>query len=262
MGFYSNKGDGYGYMSFKGGSEKGANPYVNCEVIENTFYDSPCFYLIGNDSESLATWTADQAYNITIKNNTFVNFNTLNNNGCFFNPKGGKGAPRGSKFTIQNNLIILAYDDDDEGRVASHVCAGWRVSEMKGVTDSKFEFNVSNNWSTSEHIDAKTGEVFTHYQFSKTSTDGIAYWVGEGSLLNGGEDKNSDNLKVHYEEGITTKVLMRNAIPSHHYTTISTAGPETFHTDNLDGLYYNDTEAVRNSQIYKLGIGASKWRNK
>ena len=68
------------------------------------------------------------------------------------------------------------------------------------------------------------------------------------------------NLKVHYEEGITTSVLMKNAIPSHHYTDINTAGPETFRTDNLDGLYYNDTEAVRNSQIFKLGIGASKWR--
>jgi hypothetical protein len=261
MGFYDNNGGGYGYMSFKGGSEKGSNPYVNCELINNTFYDSPCMYLIGNDAESLATWTDDQAYNITIKNNTFVNFNTLNKNGCLFNPKSGKGAPRGSKFTIQNNLIIVAYDENDAGRAATHYCAGWRVEEMKGVTDAKFEFNISNNWSTSEHISTSTGEVLTDYQFSRTGSGGIAYWVGEGALLNGGEEKTSNNLKVHYEEGITTSVLMRNAIPSHSYSSISTAGPETFRIDNLDGLYYNDTEAVRNSQIFKLGIGASKWRS-
>ena len=31
--------------------------------------------------------------------------------------------------------------------------------------------------------------------------------------------------------------------------------------DNMDGLYYKNTDKVRNSNIYKLGIGASKWRN-
>ena len=32
------------------------------------------------------------------------------------------------------------------------------------------------------------------------------------------------------------------------------------HTDNLDGFYFQNTDKVRNSNIYKLGIGASKWR--
>ena len=30
--------------------------------------------------------------------------------------------------------------------------------------------------------------------------------------------------------------------------------------DNMNGLYYKNTDKVKNSKIYKLGIGASKWR--
>lgn len=257
MGFYSTSGNGYGYMSFKGGNEKGANPYVNCEILENTFYDCPCNYLVGNDAESLATWTLDQAYNITIANNTFVNFNTLSNIGLI-NPKSGKGVPRGSKFTVKKNLFAQAYDEDDKGRAGKHELGGIRIEEIKGVGSEPIYFYIEDNWSTSDHLNEKTNQVFSNYAFDYSYGK-----LPEGSIVlndDPTQDKNSENLKVKYEEGITNTVLMKDPNPKHHYEDITTCGPETFQTDNLDGLYFNQTEAVFNSEIYKRGIGASKWR--
>ena len=38
------------------------------------------------------------------------------------------------------------------------------------------------------------------------------------------------------------------------------SGKDIHETDNLNGLYYRQTDKVRGSNIFKLGIGAPKWR--
>ena len=67
----------------------------------------------------------------------------------------------------------------------------------------------------------------------------------------------TDELEVHVDNLSATELMVspnpKNIIgekPNHL----------DHHTDNLDGLYFKNTDKVLNSNIYKLGIGASKWR--
>ena len=46
-----------------------------------------------------------------------------------------------------------------------------------------------------------------------------------------------------------------------HFISEEMPSPQDYHTDDLGGLYYQDTEAVRNSAIVRQQVGAAKWRN-
>ena len=54
---------------------------------------------------------------------------------------------------------------------------------------------------------------------------------------------------------ISPTELMRNPNPPHK------EGDKDVHEiDNLDGLYFNNTEQVRNHEIYTKGVGDPRWR--
>ena len=72
---------------------------------------------------------------------------------------------------------------------------------------------------------------------------------GDDAVLNG-----RDELQVHVDN-ISPTELMTNPNPPH-----VSPDPLMHNVDNLDGLYFNQTDLVKNSNIYKLNVGASKWR--
>ena len=57
------------------------------------------------------------------------------------------------------------------------------------------------------------------------------------------------------QKPISPTELMRNPNPPHK------EGDKDVHEiDNLDGLYFNNTEQVRNHEIYTKGVGDPRWR--
>ncbi len=77
---------------------------------------------------------------------------------------------------------------------------------------------------------------------------------GEGTLI-APEAKNE--LVCHVDD-ISAVDLMLSPNPQYMYTGVS--GNDWKTPNGIEGLYYKGTEAVKNSNIYKLGIGASMLR--
>ena len=254
-GYYDSGGGGFGLFSLKGGTDQG-NCFKNFTVKNCTFYDSSLGNLINNYKEEFATWDTGSEYNITVANNTFVNFGSLGTSGCILYFEGA--IPKGTTLTVENNLFMLARDEKDVMRETLY-CAGSRFKNLAvGLKDNPVTCNVRNNWSTSSNLYGTTGQIFTNYAFTGTK-DGIAGLCVDNNYANC--TYGQDELSIHVDDLSNTE-LMKSPNPKHTgYESATTAFSDAFHTENLDGLYFNDTEKVRNSNIYKLKVGAPKWRD-
>jgi hypothetical protein len=148
--------------------------------------------------------------------------------------------PGGSKITVKNNLFILTKDANDTRNIFQ---GGMDVRTING--SGIVVFDISNNWSTNDNL--TSGQVFTSGAFNaKNNSAGkwpemIISGVGAAVVTPdniSATDLMNDPNPHNYEQG--------EAIKRHHH-------------DSYTGLYYKNTEAVKNSNIYKLGIGASTW---
>lgn len=233
-GFYSNGGGGYPWIAADASQAK-SNVFTNMIWRNNTIYDSPYPSLFNNSNANLA-WDSNLTYNITFENNTVVNFNTRAT-GC--NIFGMRYLPGGSKLTVRNNLFILTRKAGDTRNMY------FSGAEIRGVNGSGILIiDCANNWSTNTNL--TNGEIFSANAFSAKRRSFGTYpdWL-----------VNDESELVVHVDNISPEELMVDPNPPH------VGGDKDMHErDNLDGLYYNQTDKVRNSNIYQLGVGASKWR--
>lgn len=236
-GYYDNNGHGYAWVAGDGKQPK-SNIFSNMIFRNNTFYDSPRTCLFTDNGKNLA-WNNNITYNITLENNTFVNFSTRSSGRQLFDLR---YLPGGSKITVKNNLFILTKDEADTRNLYQ---GGMDIRTINGSGIAIFD--IENNWSTNNNLTA--GQVFTGGAFN-AKKNSAGKWPN--MLVNG-----ADAAMVTPDD-ISATELMMDPNPK-NYENGTDPTKRHWH-DNMDGLYYKNTDKVKNSKIYKLGIGASKWR--
>jgi hypothetical protein len=242
-GYYANTGSGYQYFFADHNGRPKSNILENIVIENNTFYDSPMGSLITDNNRNLM-WDESVRWNVTINNNTFINFQTRSASPIV----NFRYLPGGSKITMKNNFITVTADANDALRTLN--CAGSDIRNIQGGDGSgNATFDVANNWSTNNTLTA--GQIFSTQAFS-ASSNSMAKFKATSSFPSG-----LDELNVHVDNLSATELMVS---PNPKHTIGTTANHLDHHTDNLDGLYFQNTDKVRNSNIYKLGIGASKWR--
>lgn len=234
-GYYDNNGAGYAWIA---GDATNVRSNIFNEMIfrGNTFYDSPRTALF-NCSNANLNWAANIAFNITLENNTFVNFSTRATSRHLFNLQ---SLPGGSKITIKKNLFIQTRADNDTRNMNF---TGMDIRRFNGSAVGTFD--IEQNYSTNTHLTA--GQIFTAGAFSATSNSAGRF---PDFCING-----RDELVVHLgENGIAPTDLMVDPNPKYPNDPI-----KMHSADNLNGLYFKNTPEVRNHEIYKLGIGDQRW---
>ena len=249
-GYYSNAGSDYNWIHGQG-TQTSSNVFENVVWRNNTFYDSPKGSLVTNGGEHLA-FDADVQYNITIENNTFINFQTRGSGSAFM---GIRYVPAGSTFTIKKNLFVLTKRDGDTSRGLYFIATDMRAAQG-GDGTAQVTVDMSDNYSTSDNITSSTGQICTSYPFNHSSRG-----FGKFATLSA---EQTEELKIHPDD-ITAAELMVQPNPPYDYTDLQWAHHATCIDGSQSGtgmvnLYFQNTDKVRNSVIYTKGIGASKWR--
>ena len=244
-GYFSSNGTDYGYIYADMNGNASSNVLENVEISGCTFYNSPKSPLITDGNRNLM-WDESVRWNIDVHHNTFVNYNTVSTNRTIMNTR---YIPGGSLLGFHDNLIILTKNAQDENRAMNG--AGWDARNVQGGDNSgKCTFNIYNNWTTDDPY-LTQGQPFNSNAFS-ASSNAPGKWSAEY------HPHGIDELTVHCETGLSANDLMLAPNPKHFIG--STASHLDFETDNLEWLRYFNTDKVKNSQIYKLQVGAAKWR--
>lgn len=237
-GNYQSTGGGYPWVAGDSSTPK-TNIFNDMVFRNNTFYDSPRASFFSSNNYD-AAWPSNVKFNITLENNTFVNFSTRSASALF----ALRFMPTGSKYTIRKNLFIQTKKDGD-ARAMNLVGA----NDLRGINGlpALVELNIEQNYSTNTNL--TNGQIFTAGAFSATSRGFGQWW--ESNTPSRAE------METHLgsDGGISPTELMADPNPPYP------SPHDKMHLrDNLDGLYYNNTPKVRNHEIYKLGIGDPRWR--
>ncbi len=236
-GYYDNTGRGYAWIAGDGTPGTGkSNIYANMIFRRNTFYDSPrtCFF---TDNGKDLPWPSNVQYNITLENNTFVNYSTRSTGRKIFDLR---YLPGGSKITVKKNLFILTKKDGDARNLYME---GMDIRQING--SGQITFDIQQNYSTNTNL--INGSIFSASAFS-ASKNSAGFWA-DSNILGKAE------LDVHLGTvGISPTDLMTDPNPPY-----ASPDPNMHEISNLNGLYYKNTDAVRNHEIYKLGIGDPRW---
>lgn len=247
-GYYSNGAGGYPWVAGSG-SNANSNLFKNFVVRNNTFFDCP-FPSFFSETKDFV-WKGG-AWNITFENNTLVNWNTRAA-GNIFNMR---YLPNGSVYNVKRNLIVLTKQDGDERNM---VMAGADIRNTMSMEDGSrgsVTLNFENNYSTNTFL--TNGQIFSTNAWTATSNN-------FGTLVSNGYATLNGSLEV-IAETISPAELMISPNPPHKSAT-KAADQYMHRADALDGtggshganLYYNKTDKVFNSNIYKLGIGDPRW---
>ena len=253
-GFYDNNGGGYNYIHADHNGKPKSNILENVEISGNVFYDSPKGSLITDSNRNLK-WDASVRWNLNIHHNTFVNFMTRSTKSAWMNTR---YIPGGSKASIHDNIWINTKDADDVNRAMNAL--GWDARNIQGGDGSgKVVFNIYNNWTTNDPY-LKGGQPFNNNAFNATSNSPGKWQKTWKNELDTYYPAGLDELKVHCDTELKATDLMVSPNPQHF------VGAKPSHLDHhtdkgIDGLYYQQTEKVLNSAIYKSGAGAPRLRN-
>ncbi len=236
-GYYDNAGSGYAWIAGDGNPGTGkSNIYTNMIFRNNTFYDSPrtCFF---TDNNKNLSWPSNVQYNITLENNTFVNFSTRSTGRQIFSLR---YLPGGSKITVKKNLFIQTKKDGDARNLYME---GMDIRQING--SGIITFDIQQNYSTNANL--INGSIFSASAFS-ASKNSAGFWASSNIA-------GKAELDVHLGTvGISPTDLMTDPNPPY-----ASPDPNMHEVSNLNGLYYKNTDAVRNHEIYKQGIGDPRW---
>lgn len=247
-GYWSSGAGGYNWVAGSGANAN-SNLYKDFVVRNNTFFDCP-FPSFFNETKQ-KEWKAG-AWNITFENNTLVNWNTRAA-GNIFNMR---YIPDGSVFNVKNNLIVMTKQDGDKRTMVMGGSDIRNTVTLGDGTAGHVTLNFENNYSTNTFL--KDGQIFTTNAWSATKNS-------FGTLVKNGSATLNGTLEV-IADNISPLELMTSPNPPHKAN--SDKDQFMHRADALDGtggqhganLYYNKTDKVFNSQIYKLGIGDPRWR--
>ena len=262
-GYYSNNAGDYAYIFGDHNGKEKSNILQDVEVAGCVFNNNPKRSVVTDNNRNL-TWDPSVRWHINLHHNTFLNFSTVASGIPIINTRYNPG---GSLLEFHDNVIILTKDPADVNRTMYQ--AGWDTREIQGGDGSnKATFNIYNNWTTYD-VDSWTESssdpksLFTGNAFDGTSNapkkwfkalqdageDNIYYPAGEGELA------------IHVDESLKATDLMTSPNPKYF---IKTDAPNhlDYHSDNgIDGLYYQQTDKVKNSAIYKSGAGCQRLVN-
>lgn len=244
-GYYGNKAGGYNIIHADLNKKPNSNILENVDIKNNTFYDVQIGNLI-TDANRNNIWGSNVRWNIDVENNSFINFDTRS--ACaIFNLR---YMPGGSTLTFKKNFISITKDAADANRTL--FCMGCDIRNIQGGDGSgNCTFDFADNWSTNNDL---TGtQIFTSGAFN-AKKNAPGKWLKTSSFPSG-----VDELAVHVDN-ISATELMVAPNPTHHIG--ETPNHLDHHADNLNGLYFQNSDKVKSSEIYKRGIGASKWREK
>lgn len=236
-GYYDSNGRGYPWIGGDGNNAR-SNIYKDMTIQNCTFYDSPRTSFFSDNNKQLA-WQDNIRWNIKLLNNTFVNYSTRSSGRHIFDLR---YVPDNSSITARKNLFILTKSNSDTRKL---YLTGMDVRNTSGT----IQYDFADNYSTNTNL--TNGQIFTGSAFSASN---------RGAGINGGifNKEGKAQLDIHLGEvGISPTDLMINPNPPHP------EGHKDVHeVDNLDGLYFKNTDQVRNHEIFKLGIGDPRWRSK
>lgn len=244
-GYYSANGSGYGDFYVDAGSSRKTNLLENVEISGCVIYNSPMGISSGTRNVG---WDGSMRWNINVHHNTFVNFATIGSSPMCLT----RCIPGGSTLGFHDNIVILTKDNSDAKRTMNST--GWDARNILGGDGTGVcTFNIYNNWTTNDDY-LTNGQPFSNYAFdAKKNAPG--QWTSTCTYPAGTEE-----LTVHLEKTLKATDLMASPNPKNFIS--SSASPLDYHTDNgIDGLYYQQTDAVKNSDIYKSGAGCQRLVN-
>lgn len=243
-GYYDQGGKGFNIIFADHNGKPKSNILENIVIDNNVFCNTPHGSIITDNNRNLV-WDESVRWNITVTNNTFVNHATRSAV-AFFN---FRYMPGGSTLTIKNNFWTVTKDEADAVRVLN--CQGCDIRNIQGGDGSGVvTFDIANNWSTNNNLTA--GQIFTKGAFSAKS-NAPGKFLSSSNFPSGTEE-----LDVHVDD-ISAVELFKSPNPKYYATDPS--NHMEHQTDDKSCLNFQDTEKVRNSKIFQLGIGAQRLRD-
>ncbi len=264
-GYYSNNAGDYAYIFADHNGKNKSNILQDVEVANCVFYNNPKRSIITDNNRNL-TWDESVRWHINVHHNTIVNFSTIASGVSILNTRYNPG---GSLLEFHDNVIILTKDPADVNRAMNG--AGWDTREIQGGDGSGYvTFNIYNNWTTNDEEYLTNGQPFASNAFDGTSNAPKKWWAPwKTKEEETGEDilsiyypAGEEELKVHLDESLRATDLMISPNPKYFMKDNQVYTHLDFHTDNgIDGLYYQQTDKVLNSAIYKSGAGCQRLVN-
>ena len=262
-GYYAASGRRYNWFHANPEANKKINIWENFVMKNSTIYDNPLGYMFNHNKQESVEWDDDLHYNITLENNTIINFNTCDaGNSMLFNIR---WIPGGSTFTLKRNLFVLTRQPGDDLR--QMVQSGCDIRTINGSGKATFDFE--DNYSTNDHL--TNGQIFSNaasaFDYTQKNTFGS---FDDEDITWGPAGRAGLTVKV---ADISASQLMVQPNPPHKMG--ASANHYDHQEDGIDGTVTNVDAKIRadyvggmvdlhikdtNNEIYQKGIGAPKWR--
>ncbi|MCM1332810.1 MAG: hypothetical protein NC248_09405 [Bacteroides sp.] len=247
-GYWTDSGGGYNWLHGNESANIRSNVFRNVIYRGNTFVDSPHGYLV-HDKDKNNAWPSNVRWKFTIENNTFLNYCTRSGQQMLKL----RYIPGDTEFHVHNNLFIQAKDDADDRKM------NLTLVDIRTINTEPYfgiTVDISGNYGcTWDPANQKENGTPTGGKFSDAKNS-----FGNMTSENGytpGIVNGVDELSVHCgSTPLLPTELMRSPNPPYH-----NGDPKMHQRESLDGLFYNHTEKVTNHEIYKLGIGDTRWRD-
>jgi len=250
-GAYSQDGRGYSFFRAAGGANNRSNVFKDVQLRRCSFIDSPMNNLFEEGQNN--AW--ESPWSFLVENCTFLNFSTKSTNRYLF---AIRYAPINSSYTFRNNLFILTKHPDDIHRPLHMSGAEIEAANLTGATVD-FHDNYSTQAFLTGNANEGRGQIFSSNGFTSTGRYGFADGNPSGSLNRLGMEELYIKLG---DVGITPEELMVDPYPLYYDTQdYSIALPDwRMHWHNMEGLYYRNTDKVKNHEIFRKNIGDPRWR--
>ncbi len=240
-GYYDTNGRGYGWFNAPG--DLSHNMFGNFRFTNNTIYDSPRDCLLTNGNKSL-DWPEDYKWNITIENNTFINFSTRASGRHIIYMR---FVPKGSHFSIQRNLFCQTKNEDDARQL---------YFSGADIRTGEFTFEIKDNYSVGcQESNLGDNKIFTSGAFSAAKNSFGAFPAGnKGTAADLVVSAGSNPLKA--------TDLFNNPNPPHNQVDGENHQDDHKAPDNIfEALRYKQSPEVTNHEIYTKNIGDQRWKN-
>lgn len=247
-GYYKSNAGGYAWFAGELSSPEN-NIFEKFSFTNSTIYDCPMSdFITHGTSTNYDQWAADHHYDITVENNTFINFCTRARK-TFFS---FRSFPGGSKISCRRNLFVLAAADDDERKLDN---GGADIRYIGGTGDAQFDFG--DNYSTGcRDAHLKDNGIFSGQQFSATSNSfgKFASCIVSGDV--------SDLVVKVGSTALKSTDLFTNPNPTYKQKEGVQNGLDHKSTQDIyQRLQYKNDLKVTTHEIYLKNIGDQRWKS-